>query len=441
MLMTITVDTLILARWCEPVGESPDTQSNSGVAIKNGKIIDVAPNHELIKKYHAQNVHKLDNHLLIPGFINTHTHAAMNLLKGFADDLPLMDWLQNHIWPAEAKWVSEEFVTQGSQLAIAEMLKSGTTCFSDMYFMPNALAKVASSIGIRANVGLTVIDFPTAWADNADQYIHKGLEVFDEFKGQSNLSFSFAPHAPYTVSNKPLEQIATLAEELDLTIQMHVHETQFEVEQAIKETGERPLARLHQLGLLSPNFMAVHMTYLNDDDIRIVKENGVHVIHCPESNMKLASGICPTWQLQQHNVNIALGTDSSSSNNDLDMLGEMKSAALLAKVGSQNAQSFNAFDILKSATIGGAKALGLENKIGSLKVGKEADIIAINLDDIATQPVYNPVSQLVYSATREQVSHVWVAGQLQLENRELIKLDEKSLIQTAKNWQQKIAHS
>jgi 5-methylthioadenosine/S-adenosylhomocysteine deaminase len=438
--MTQSVDCLILARWLVPVKPENKVLENHGVAIANGKIVAIESQHELKNRYSAPCQFDLKSHVLIPGLVNAHTHAAMNLLKGYADDLPLMTWLQEHIWPAEGRMISDEFVYQGTRLAIAEMLKGGTTCFNEMYFMPNMAAKAALDVGIRANIGLTILDFPTAWAGDANQYIAKGLAVYDEFKHQQGLTFSLAPHAPYTVSDEPLSRIATLAEELDIGIHMHIHETAFEVEQAIKQTGERPLARLHQLGLLSPLLQAVHMTQINDEDLKLVKDNGVHVMHCPESNMKLASGICPTAKLLEAGVNIAIGTDGCASNNDLDMIGEMRSAALLAKVGSGDASIMSAFETLKAATFGGAKALGIDSQTGSIEVGKAGDLCAIDLNHIATQPIFNPISQLVYSATRDQVSHVWTQGQLQVEQGQLKNIDTEECLDIARYWQKKLLH-
>ncbi|MCO7223850.1 TRZ/ATZ family hydrolase [Pleionea sp. CnH1-48] len=439
--MSQSIDTLILADWVIPVQPEDTVLHNYGVAIDKGRIIAVEHHDELTNRFDATHLRRLKGHALIPGLINAHTHSAMNLLRGFADDLPLMTWLEQHIWPAEAKHVSEEFVEDGTRLAIAEMLRSGTTCFNDMYFYPQIAARVATDTGIRANIGMVVIDFPTAWANNADEYIHKGLAAFDNFKHQDGIRFSFAPHAPYTVSDAPLKKIATYSQELDLGIHIHLHETAFEVEQAVKEKGQRPIQRLNDLGLLSPSLQTVHMTQLNDDDIRLVSDNGVHVIHCPQSNMKLASGICPTAKLLEADVNLAIGTDGSASNNDLDMLGELQSAALLAKVGAMDASAMPAFTALKAATLNGAKALGIDEDCGSIEVGKCADLCAIDLDRIETQPLFDPVSQIVYSATREQVTHVWVNGKLQLDNRQLTSIDEEQLLDKVKHWQKTITQT
>jgi len=435
------IDSLVHARWVIPVNdnsENDDVLEYHSVAINAGKIIDILPTDQARESYSSDNTRDLSNHALIPGLINTHMHASMNLLRGYADDLPLMDWLQNHIWPAEAKWVSAEFVYQGTQLAIAESLRCGVTTLNDMYFFPDEAAKAYDEAGIRATVGLIVIDFPTVWAANADEYLQKGLALHDQLRDNPRINTAFAPHAPYTISDEPLKKIISYAEELDIPIHMHIHETQFEVQQAIENTKMRPLERLRKLGLLSPRLLAVHMTQLTDDEIKQCAENGVHVLHCPESNMKLASGFCPTQKLQQAGVNLTLGTDGAASNNDLDMFGEMKSAALLAKVVSGDATALSAKQTLAMATINGAKALGIDDVTGSLETGKAADITAIDLSAIETQPLYNPISQIVYAAARSQVSDVWVDGKCLLKNRELTTLDETHLKFISDSWHNKL---
>ena len=423
------IDTLLHARWVIPVNNKDRYLQQHAIAIHENKIIDILPSPLANEKYSASTNRQFDEHALIPGLINSHTHAAMNLLRGLADDLSLMDWLQNHIWPAEAKHVNESFVHTGSQLAIAEMIRSGTTCFNDMYFFPDITARVAADIGMRASVGLILIDFPTVWANNSEEYIDKGLAVFDRYKDHDLIKTAFAPHAPYTVSDEPLKHIRMLSDELELNIHMHIHETAFEVSEAKANTGVRPLTRLYELGLLTPALQAVHMTQLHDDEIALLASSGCHVIHCPESNMKLASGICPVEQLLNAGVNVALGTDSSSSNNNLDMFGEMRSAALLAKIGTMDATAVTADQALHMATINGARALGLEKLTGSLEVGKSADIVAVNFDTIETIPVYDPVSHLVYCSSRDHVTDVWIAGKQLLTDKVLNTIDEEKVKQ------------
>jgi 5-methylthioadenosine/S-adenosylhomocysteine deaminase len=423
------IDTLLHARWIIPVDDRHRYLEHHSIAIHDDKILEILPTQQAQGKYSANVNRTYDQHALIPGLINSHTHAAMNLFRGLADDLSLMDWLQNHIWPAEAKHVNEAFVHTGTELAIAEMIRSGTTCFNDMYFFPDITARVAADVGMRACVGLILIDFPTVWANNSEEYIDKGLAVFDHYKGHELIRTAFAPHAPYTVSDEPLKHIRTLADELDLNVHMHVHETAFEVSDAEKNTGVRPLARLNDLGLLTPSFQAVHLTQLLDDEIALLAATGSHVIHCPESNMKLASGICPVSRLLNAGINVALGTDSSSSNNNLDMFGEMRTAALLAKISTMDATAVPAEQVLKMATINGARALGIEGITGSLEAGKFADIVAVNFDTIETIPVYDPISHLVYCSSRDHVTDVWIAGKQRLTDKKLNTIDEKKLKQ------------
>jgi len=357
-----------------------------------------------------------------------------------ADDLPLMDWLENHIWPAEAKWVNVDFMRDGTELAVAEMLLSGTTCFNDMYFYPNIVAETAQDAGIRANVGLIVLDFPSVWASDADEYFEKGLEVHDKIRSLSLIESTLAPHAPYTVSDNPLKKVLTYADELQLQIHMHVHETAYEVSQAANDTGQRPLARLNSLGLLNPRMIAVHMTQLNDDEIALSAKQGINVVHCPESNHKLASGYCRVADLISAGVNVCLGTDSAASNNDLDMLGEMRTAAFATKNSTGTADALPAWQALEMATISGAKALNRQSQIGSLEVGKFADITAIDLNHLSTQPIYDPISQIVYSASREQISDVWVNGKHIVQNKVLTTLDANKILTKAQHWRDKIYH-
>ena len=435
------IDTLIDARWIIPVDANDSLLENHSLAIDSGKILEILPQADAETKYKPHTHLRLDEKALIPGLVNAHTHASMSLLRGLADDLPLMTWLNEHIWPAEGQWVNAEFVQDGTEHAIAEMLRSGTTCFNDMYFFPEDTARVASTAGMRASIGMIVIDFPSAWGSGPDEYLEKGLALHDQYQADSLISTVFAPHAPYTVSDEALERIRVLADQLDRPIHMHLHETAHEVSDAFKQNGRRPIARMHELGLLSPSLMAVHMTQLSKDEIELIADSGAHVIHCPESNMKLASGFCPAATLLNVGVNVALGTDGAASNNDLDMLGEMQSAALLGKAVAGDASAIPATQALRMATINGAKALGLDQTIGSLEPGKAADIAAIDLSGIDNQPYYNPVSQIVYASNRDKVSDVWVAGKHLLKDRQLTTLDESDILAKTTQWQAKIAES
>jgi len=435
------VDALLHARWIVPVEPDLTVLEAHSVAVHHGRIVEVLPTGAARTRYTAAEHVDLPNHALIPGLINAHTHAAMSLFRGLADDLPLMDWLQNHIWPAEAKWASAEFVRDGAQLAIAEMLKSGTTCFNDMYFFPESTAHAAREAGMRAVVGLIVIDFPTVYARDADEYIDKGLRLHDALRHEPLITTAFAPHAPYSVSDAPLAKLRTLNNELNLPLHMHVHETAHEVDVAVTQSGARPLARLDALDLVDPSLVAVHMTQLTDAEITRLAQTRASVVHCPESNLKLASGFCPVHRLLTTGVNVAIGTDGAASNNDLDMLDELRTAALLAKAVSGEATAVPAHTALRMATLHGARALGLAAETGSLVAGKSADLAAIDLSALASQPVYDPVSQLVYTASRDQVTDVWVAGRRLLADRALTTVDEAAVLRRARDWRDKIHHA
>ena len=432
------VDTLLHARWLIPVEPDNAVYEHHSLAIKDGRIRAVLPTEAARGRYRAEVELDLAEHALIPGLINAHTHAAMSLFRGLADDLPLMEWLNNHIWPAEGTWVNPEFARDGTQLAMAEMLKGGVTCFNDMYFFPDETAQAAADAGMRAMVGMILIDFPTAWANDAEEYLRKGLELHDRFRNHPLIATAFAPHAPYTVSNGPLERVRVLAEELDVPIHMHIHETAAEIQQELERHGTRPLQRLEQLGLATPHLVGVHMTQLTDGEIAAYALSGAHVVHCPESNLKLASGFCPVQKLIQAGINVALGTDGAASNNDLDMFAEMRTAALLAKAVAQDASAVPAAQALRMATLNGARALGLEEETGSLLPGKAADITAVNLGGIETQPLYHPISHLVYAGGRHHVSDVWVAGRHLVKDGLLTSLDEQEILSKARSWQQKI---
>ncbi|MCU7887515.1 MAG: TRZ/ATZ family hydrolase [Candidatus Thiodiazotropha sp. (ex Lucinoma aequizonata)] len=432
------VDQLIHPEWIIPVVPENLILTEHSLVVKGGRINAILPTEQAKSQYQTDHDIALPGQVLIPGLVNTHTHAAMALLRGLADDMPLMTWLNKHIWPAEAKWVNEEFIHDGTQLAIAEMLLSGTTCFNDMYFFPDITGRVANQAGIRAVLGLIVIDFSSAWASDGDNYLHKGLQVHDQFRTNPLIHTAFAPHAPYTVANPVLEKIRTFADELEIPIHMHIHETHDEIAQGLQHHSSRPLARLYALGLLSPLLTAVHMTHLEKQEIDLFAASGAHVVHCPESNQKLANGFCPVAELIEAGINVALGTDGAASNNDLDMFSEMRSAVLLAKGITGNASTLPAAKALSIATINGAMALGLQQETGSLELGKSADMIAVDLNRINTQPVYHPISQLVYAAGREQLTHVWVGGRLLVSEGRLTTLDEGQLIDRTRHWMDRI---
>ncbi len=435
----LSIDLLIKARWIIPVVPENRVLENCALAIHEGKILAIIPSDGADQRYSAREVINLGSHAILPGLVNAHGHAAMSLLRGYADDHPLHTWLNDHIWPAEGRWVSEEFVHDGTELAIAEMIKTGTTCFADMYFYPEQAAQACLDARIRCQLAFPILDFPTAWGLGPDEYLSKGLNLHDTFRSNHLINVAFGPHAPYTVSNAPLQKIAMLAHEMDMPIHIHLHETAQEVSDSIKQYGCRPIQRLMDLGLLSPLTQTVHMTQIDETDVNLLRISGAHVIHCPESNLKLASGFCPVDRLLKAGVNVAIGTDGAASNNDLDLFSEVKTAALLAKAVAGDATALSAHAALRMATLNGAKALGLDEQIGSLEIGKSADITAIDLGELAMQPVYNPASQLVYTHSGQAVTHVWVEGKCLLKNRELQTLNEREILGKANWWRKQIA--
>ena len=433
-----SVDTLIIAAHVATVAPR-QVLANHGVAIESGRIVAVAPAAEALARFEAKEVVRLDEHLLIPGLVNLHCHAAMTLLRGLADDTPLMTWLQDHIWPAEAKHVGDEFAHDGSLIAMAEMLRAGTTCVNDMYFFPEATARAALRAGMRAALGIIAIEFPSAYAADAGGYLTRGLAARSAYDGEASLSFCLAPHAPYTVGDETLKRIVVLADELDIPIHTHVHETRGEVEQGVREHGVRPLQRLWRLGMVGPRLIAVHAVHLDDAELDLLQHEGVSVAHCPSSNLKLASGIARVADMRRRGIRVGIGTDGAASNNRLDSMGEMRTAALLAKGASGDASVVSAADALEMATLEGARALGLDGRIGSIEAGKWADLAAVELSSLETLPCFDPVSHLVYAAGRENVSHVWVAGEARLRERRLTGLDEQDLREKARWWRQRLA--
>lgn len=428
------VDLILKCRWIIPVVPAGRVLEHTCLVIDQGNIIDITPTATAERCYQARETVVLDKHVVTPGLVNAHNHAAMTLLRGFADDQPLKQWLEDHIWPTENRWVSPEFVADGTRLALADMITSGTTTFSDMYFFPENTASVVREAGLRAQLAFPIFDFPCAWGTGPDDYFHKGLALHDKFRSHPLIDIAFGPHAPYTVSDGPLSRVATLAEELQACIQIHAHETAGEVKDAVDASGERPLARLNRLGLLSPLTQLVHMTELNDEDIDAVSQSGAHVIHCPSSNLKLASGFCPVQSLMDAGVNVAIGTDGAASNNQQNLLNEINLAALLAKAVAADAAALNAHSALNMATLAGAKALGIDQHIGSLENGKQADIIAIDLSQIAQQPIYDVMSTLMYSGCSQNVTHVWVAGKALMTDRHLQTLDRDDILARSDRW-------
>ena len=431
------VDTLIHPGWIIPVIPEGDVLTGFSIALRDDKIVAILPTEETTY-ITARDSYTLPEHAVIPGLINAHGHAAMSLLRGYADDLPLTPWLEKFIWPAEETHVSEEFVRDGTELAIVEMIRSGTTSFTDMYFFPDITAEIAQLMGMRCQIAFPVLDFPTIWARDGDEYINKGLSLRDKLKHSELVSVIFGPHSPYTVNEENLVKVATLAAELDVAVHIHLHETQGEVHQGVEQNGERPIDTLHRLGLLGPKTQCVHMTDLGEQDIDLLQATAAHVIHCPASNMKLASGTCPVSKLLSRGVNVALGTDGAASNNSLNLFNEIRTAALLAKLHTGDASALSAQQALSMATINGARAMGMGDSLGSIEVGKLADLVAVDMNGPETMPLYNPLSQLVYACNGSQVTHSWINGKLVLEDKTLKNVDLNSVIQKTQKWRHRI---
>lgn len=441
MMQRETVDLLIDARWVVPVEPADTVLEHHSVAVREGKVHGIVPWVQARERYDPASHVRLADHLLIPGLINLHTHAAMTLLRGLADDLPLMEWLEKHIWPAEGRFVSPEFVLDGTLLACAEMLRGGVTCFNDMYFYPESVARAAITAGMRAALGMIVIDFPTAYASDPDDYLSKGMAMRDQWRQHPLLSFCMAPHAPYTVGDRTFEKMLTYAEQLQVPLHIHLHETEDEIRGSVERFGVRPIERLRALGVLGPGLIAVHMVHLNPAELELVARENCSIAHCPSSNLKLASGLAPVTRMLELGINVGIGTDGSASNNRLDVFQEMRLAALLAKAVSGRADALPAHQALTMATLNAARALGREKIIGSLLPGKAADITAVNLASPELSPCYDPVSHLVYAAGREHVSHVWVNGRLLLDQGRLTTLDAGDLAAKARAWRERIAQA
>ena len=436
---TITAaDIRINARWLIPIEPADVVLEHQAVLVQGDRIAAIVSQDEADARFRAKEVIDLSSHVLLPGLINMHGHAAMSLFRGMADDLPLMTWLNDHIWPAEGAFVSEAFIADGTQLAMAEMLRTGTTTFSDMYFFPEIVAQLAHDAGMRAQVCFPLLDFPTPWGSGPDEYLSKGETFINQWQNNAFIMPAIGPHAPYTVSDEPLQKAVALSQATGAPIQIHLHETAFEVADALEKSGKRPTARLAELKVLGANTQCVHMTQIDESDLALLRATGAHVIHCPESNLKLASGLSPVQTFRKAGVNVAIGTDGAASNNDLNLFGELNTAAMLAKVVAEDASALSAHEALAMATIQGARALGRDHELGSLAAGKLADIIAVDLGDPFLQPVYDPASHLVYSNHGRQVSHSWINGVPQVQEGKLTRIDVPDLMLRVQDWADRI---
>lgn len=438
MFQRQTIDLLIECRWLLPMTDGLPLLEHQGVAVNAGRILEVGSIERLRQAFDADEILTLDRHAVMPGLVNAHNHAGMTLMRGYADDLPLMTWLNEHIWPAESAHMDAQTVADGTRLAMAEMLRSGTTTFSDMYLAPEAVAPLVDGSGMRAQLCTPLIDFATPWASNFTEGLEKSEALIERYRDHNRLRFALGPHAPYTVGDESLARLIEARERLGIPVQMHVHETRDEVERSLAQHGMRPLSRLDRAGLLTPDFQAIHMTQLEDDEIELVRDRGLSVVHCPQSNLKLASGFCPVSRLLATGINVALGTDGACSNNDLDMFDEMRTAALLAKGFSGDAATLPAMTALAMATRSGARAIGLAEVTGQLRQGLAADITAVDMESLSAVPVYHPASALVYAISSRQVSHVWVDGRLLVAQGQLMQEDERQLYAIAEHHRERM---
>ena len=435
-------DTLIAPRWCVPVEPANVVLTDHAVVVNDGRITDILPLADAREKYQPSAFIEKPDHVLIPGFVNSHTHSAMTLMRGLADDMPLEAWLNTGVWPVEKRWVGAEMVRDGTELAIAEMISGGTTCFSDQYFFPEIVAETAVDLQMRAMVGTPVIEFPTAWASDASEYMNKANDlVHDPYVDHPLVSTCYAPHSTHALSDESFVALRVLADQLDVRIQIHLHETAVEITAALERSGKRPFDRLKELGIINASLLAVHCVHMTDEEIKVIAESGVSVAHCPRSNLKLASGVAPVAIYREQGVNVSIGTDGAASNNALDMLSEMRMAALVAKASTSDAAAIPASEALRMATLDGAAALGLARETGSIEAGKWADLTCVDLNRLNSQPVYDPISQLVYTARADQISDVWIAGKHQLDNGRLTQIDTANLLERSNEWRDRFAAS
>ena len=437
-----SAERVIRAPWVLPLASADASTdkplSDGAVAIAGGAILEVGPAQAVLARHPQAYLLTLADHVLMPGLVNAHGHAAMTLLRGSSEDAPLQEWLTRQIWPLEAKWVDEAFCRDGFRIAMAEMIRAGVTCFADMYYFPEIGAEEAKRAGMRAQLAFPVIEFRNAWSRDSEEGFHKGLALYDQYRHDPFIDIAFGPHAVYTVTEPDLDKILMYSEELDANIHIHLHENEAELAENKSRYGTSGIRHLHELGLLGPRLQAVHVTQITPAEIELFAETNVQVVHCPTSNAKLASGICPVTDLRAAGINVCLGTDGAASNNVLDLVAEARLASLLAKLEQADAAALPAHDALYMATLGGASALGRGTQTGSLEPGKAADLIALDMQAIRHQPLYDPIAQVLHTSSGNSVSHVWVDGECLLDDGELTRMDEQELKQTAASWQQRI---
>ncbi len=411
------------------------------VAVDGGAIVGLGPREEIEEAYRGREQIDASGKLVMPGLINAHTHAPMTLFRGIADDLPLETWLYKYIWPAEAKWVDPDFVRLGTQLAAAEMIRSGTVLFCDMYFFEDDIAEACKEAGLRVVIGEALVDFPTANCKTPEEQLSYTEHLLSQWNDDSLVVPSVQPHSPYAASAELMQKSKALADQYGAPYLLHVSETRNEVQESIEKHGRTPVGRLADLGVLGPTTVAIHGVHLTDEDIELLAQHRTGVVHCPESQLKLASGFTPVPKLLEAGVKVGLGTDGAASNNDLDMFGEMGTAARVHKVIAGDPTAMPARQALSMATLQAARVLGLEDRLGSLEVGKRGDIIVLDLDVPHLVPVYDITSHLVYAAHSSDVRTVIIDGRVVMRDRELLTLDEGEIFARAREMAREIVAS
>lgn len=417
--------------------EGGNVIADAGVAVRHGLIEDVGPFDVLAAKHTAKRIIGGKGMVIMPGFVNSHSHAPMVLMRGMADDLPLKEWLENHIWPAENKWLSEEFVRDAARLACLEMIRSGTTSFCDMYFFEGVVAEVASEMGMRSVLTAGVIDFPTTTTAGADDCLAKARANIEKFRDMELVTPGIGVHSAYTCSPETIRKSVALATEHDVLLSIHLSETQWEVGEVEGRFGKTPAMHLDTLGFFDARTISAHGVWLTGQELELMAQRGASVAHCIESNLKLASGIAPVPAMIDAGINVCIGTDGAASNNDLDMLGELSTAAKVHKAASNNPSALDAVTALRAATVNGASALGLE-RVGAITPGNRADIILVDFRKPHLTPVYNPCSHMVYSARASDVDTVMINGRLVLDSGELLCANQDEIIGKAAQWSRRI---
>jgi len=437
----IPVDYIISGDYVLTMDENHSVIRNGAVAIKNTEIVEVNLSDEIFKKYTSEHVLKEKDGVILPGLINTHTHAAMVYFRGLADDLPLHEWLNSHIWPAENKWLSPEFISDAIELACLEMLKGGVTTYCDMYFYEDAAGKTAKKIGMRAVLGVGILDFPSKSASTTDEYFANAESFIKDWKGDELITPCIAPHALYTCGPDSLKRAKVVAEKYDIPLHIHLSETEWEVREVIARYNRRPVEYLESLGFLDERVLAAHCIWVEDNEIELLAKRKVGISHCMESNLKLASGFAPVATMLMEGIKVTFGTDGAASNNDLNILSEMSTTAKVHKALSNNPTVLNAKTVLLMATRWGAEVLGLGNTVGSLEKGKKADLITIGLNKPHLIPMYDIYSHIVYAAMASDVQKVMVNGKLVINDRELLTADESGILSKARMWSERIKNS